>query len=192
MFPPVLSKADFVRRFHASEFGNRTRTWDTPGEFIAWGCRTIPDEISSSRDFPARFHLRNRVAGGETFYNLYWSECVAKWIDRPDKGTWYVGEMIDHSYQTIQGEVYRSPRGLELYYTRVQKPMRTALAEASTQVSGIIASLLLRYHLCPRSHDWLMELLDRYPDHVIEFSAFDKDVGMIPGLNAIIWEVRMY
>jgi len=37
-----------------------------------------------------------------------------------------------------------------------------------------------------------MELLDLYPDHVIEFSAAEVFVGDRPGRNAVVWEVRKY
>lgn len=184
MFPPVLTKIDFARRFLAGEFGNRTRTWDTRDEFASWVLNNDPHERG-------KYHLRNRVAGGETFYNLYWSEAVARWMEQKDKGSWYAAEMVDHSRQTIQGEVYYSDTGLTLYYTDVKAPMRTALAEKATQVSGIIASLLLRRYLCPNSYDWLQELFVCYPDHVVEFSSFERrGIGTLPQYNTIFWEVR--
>lgn len=186
MFPPVLSKTDFVRRFQSSEFGNRTRTWDTLDEFTAWVATHDPHERE-------RYHLRNRVAGGKTYYNLYWSECFAAWSDMENPSSWYVAEMVDHSRQTIQGEVYYSDTGLTLYYTDAKKPMRTALAEKAEQVSGIIARTLLRRYLCPNSYDWLQELFARYPDHVVEFSSFERrGIGTLPQYNTIFWEVRKY
>lgn len=186
MFPPVLSKADFVRRFLTGEFGNRTRNWDTLDEFTAWVATHDPHERY-------QYNLRNRVAGGATYYNLYWSECVARWLEQEDKSAWYVGQMITCERQTIQGEVYYSDTGLTLYYTDVKKPMRTALAEKAKQVSGIIAWFLLRHYLCPNSFDWLRELFDRYPDHVVEFSSFERrGIGTLPNYNTIFWEVRKY
>lgn len=186
MFLPVLSKADFVRRFSENEFGNRTQTWNTVDEFATWVQENDPRERN-------QYHLRNRIAGGATYYNLYGSECVARWMEQPDRSSWYAAAMVDHSRQTIQGEVWDSPTGLTLYYTDVKAPMRTALAEKSDQVSGIIARFLLRRYLCPNSYDWLWELLERYPGHVIEFTAFERrGIGTLPNYNTIFWEVRNY
>ena len=40
-------------------------------------------------------------------------------------------------------------------------------------------------------YEWLMQLLDTY-DSVVEFSAYDRAVGILPIRNTIIWEVRNY
>ena len=38
----------------------------------------------------------------------------------------------------------------------------------------------------------LMNLDDIFPDSIIEFSAYNTQVGNIPNRNTIFWEVRNY
>lgn len=189
-YPPVLTKRDFSSRFVANEFGNRTPTWETPDELLEYGRR-----FPRSSPVPGLYHLRNRVPGGKTYYNLQWSACVAAWLGQPDRGGWYVGQMIPPEVERtlrLQGEVRRAPWGLDLTYTRVKKPMRDALRERTETASGIIALELLRGSLGARDYDWLEVLLDRYDEHVVEFSSYGIEYGTLPGYSTVYWEVRAY
>lgn len=178
-YPPVLTKRDFTRRYAAGEFGNASPTWHDPVEF-------------GSQVRPGLFHLRNRVAGGATHYDLPWRTAYSLWLSMEDPTGWYVSGMAPTEGTLIQGEVMTTPRGLYLYYTTVAKPMRAALAERAESVEGIIALSLLRFYLCPNSYEWLSVLLERYPGHVVEFSTYDREWGTIPGFNTVYWEVRQY
>jgi hypothetical protein len=40
-------------------------------------------------------------------------------------------------------------------------------------------------------YDWLQELLEIYPDHVIEFSSYSVPVGNLQRC-LVVWEVRKY
>lgn len=57
---------------------------------------------------------------------------------------------------------------------------------------GITARQLLRRHLWSADLDCLDELLELYPDHVVELSAFSRAVGVQPCRNTVTWEVRAY
>lgn len=182
---PVLSKADFARRFAAGEFGNRTPTWMTLDEFIVGG-------------YEGLCHLRNRIASGNTHYDLRPDEVRYLWGQMQNPGQWYCAAMIPKDVEAsllIQGEVQQTPAwsgrcGLDLYYSQVALPMRQALAKESHQVSGIVALEMLQYYLCPNSMEWMRELLRRYEGHVIEFSTYSKPWGTLPNYNTIFWEVR--
>lgn len=185
---PVLSKLDFVKRYAKGEFGNAAPTWNTLDEFLASGYKGL-------------VHLRNRVKGGPTWYNvpsdsveLCYSEAVGAGIDR---SMIYFSAMAPTEKTVLQGEVMQTDInwnrcGLELYYTTVCKPMREALQEEAHRVSGIMASELLRLYLCPNSYEWLQVLLSRYPCHVIEFSTYSVKWGTLPNFNTVFWEVRSY
>lgn len=182
LYPPVLTKRDFVRRFRQGEFGNAGPVWDTPRDFIG-----VP--LGERKGL---YHLRNRVAGGSTHYNLTYGQALDGWRDTADYRQWYVSEMAPTEKTLIQGEVLETEKGLTLLHSRIAKPMREALAESSQSVSGIIAVSLLRSFLCPNSYDWLMTLLERYEGHVVEFSTYDTCWGTLPNFNSIFWEVRSY
>jgi hypothetical protein len=178
MFPPVCTKHDFIRRFRRGEFGNRGPVWDSLEEFRAARYR-------------GKVHLRNRIAGGSTHYNLSPEKCSALW-PRLGRG-YFAAAMAPHEANLLQGEARHGIGGLELYYSTVQNlPMRDALAARAETVAGIIAVNLLKSVFCPNSLDWFYVLLDRYPEHVIEFSCFSRYWGTVPRENVVIWEVRQY
>lgn len=179
-FPPITSKQQFVREYKKGTFGNRAPTWDTLEEYLRSNYRG------------GLLHLRNRVAGGETFYDLSPGELVEKWdrIDNPKN--FYCSAMAPHDKGLIQGEIQLGVTGLELYWAPALVPMREALAKEGKQVRGLLAVSLLKENLCPNSWEWLNVLLDRYPEHVIEFSSFSVCWGTLPNFNTVVWEVRLY
>ena len=180
-YKAVQTKIDFVRRYEGREFGNMSPTWGSLNEFLR-------------SDYRGLVHIRNRVAGGLTWYNVRPCEIVDKWYQAVGLTTspdlLYISAMCPTAKTVFQGEVQQSTEHLDLLYTTVAKPMREALAEYSRAISGIIAVAHLRHYLCANSYDWLMILLERYPHHVIEFSAFSVNWGTIPGYNTVFWEVR--
>lgn len=186
-FPPVLTKRDFVDRYIAGEFGNRSPTWPSIDDWVNADCPYAG----------GLFHIRNRVAGGPTYYNLKAGDLVRKWygmeMEGVDMTSYYLSAMAPTEQTTLQGEVQQSERGgLDLYYSCIAKPMRDALREAGYRATGLTAHALLDAYLCPRSRDWLRVLLDRYPEHVVEFSAYRRCWGSVPGYNTLFWEVRLY
>lgn len=186
-YPSVSTKKGFVRRYRNGEFGNRAPTWNNWEEFE----REYPDS------YPSRLHLRNRIAGGTTHYDLEWHEAKSLWNEYALKGlenNWYLSGMAPHQYNTIQGEIQEGiPFGLSLYYSlEPDLPMRDALAKSSHTAERMMAISYLKTFMCPNSWDWLKTLLDRYPCHVIEFSCFSINWGTLPNYNTVFWEVRNY
>lgn len=174
MYPPVLTKADFVRRYKAGEFGNHAPTWNTVKELEESG-------------YKGEVHLRNRVAGGATFYNLSVRMAVHLWKGK-ERG-YYCSGMAPHQYNLVQGELQD---GNITFTTEVGLPMREALAKRTQHARGIIANILLQQFMCPNSWEWLQVLLYRYPGHVIEFSTFSRNWGTLPNYNTVFWEIRLY
>jgi len=99
---------------------------------------------------------------------------------------------------TIQGEVMRNHQGLFLLYSRVKKPMNLALREHEERATGLTAKCLLESELWTSSYDDVMELLGYFststaePSAIVEFSAYNEEVGALRGRNTVIWEVRNY
>ena len=190
----VTTKADFVRRYQAGEFGNASPTWNTFEEFQIFTKEKYPTlaDVVGTQD---KYHLRNRVVGGTTHYNLNPRIAFGDWFEFVLKGEdkqWYCSQMAPTHLTTIQGEVQRTYRGLELFYSTVKKPMRDSLREGGKQVYGVSASAILRDYLPTKDHEWLMGLLEKYPDHVVEFSTFSREFGTVPGFKTVYWEVRKY
>lgn len=123
-------------------------------------------------------------------------EAVRRWRERV--GFFWGNETAPDDRATLQGEIRRAPGGLQFFgsersragYGRMIR-MRDALRVARSY-QGLTVLFLLRKHLSPPSLDDLMELLDLYPEAVIEFSAYDLQLGTCRGRNTIIWEVRNY
>ena len=189
-YPPIRTKTQFVRLYNEGEFGNRSPTWDSPEEFAyAHG-----GEIDNLRGL---YHLRNRVAGGPTKYNVSASSFKTDFLWMTvEKGVLlrdiYVSEMCPTECTLIQGEVMRNERGLYLYYSCVKKPMRDSLREGGREATGLVAKTLLEYYMDVNSYEWLNTLLDRYTGHVVEFTTLSRKWGTVPGYNSLFWEVRKY
>ena len=179
---PVLTKTDFVRRYLAGEFGNRAPTWDTLEQCLRSGYKGL-------------IHIRNRVKGAKTWYNVPHDRLKQAWLEAiqcfpPEK--LYLSAMAPTEKTVIQGEVQRGLWYLDLTYTTVRKPMREALAQECRTAKGLTAIRLLKTYLCPNSYEWLWYLLDEYEDHVVEFSTYSVCWGTVPGYNTVFWEVRKY
>lgn len=187
----VLSKRSFAERYNRcsgfaqSEFGNASSTWNNYDDWLAGDCRS------------GLFHIRNRVAGGPTFYKVEPDNMEATWqkaLRIQPASLWYISEQVPEYIEKslrLQGEVMLAPWGYELTYSTVRKPMRDALAEQTLTTRGLRALLLLQYAMDAVSYDWLQVMLDRYAGHVIEFSSYDYTWGTL-AWNTIFWECRLY
>lgn len=189
-FPPVNTKKDFVKRYAKGEFGNASPTWNDIEE---WFQKINPDGL---------YHIRNRIAGGPTYYNVPRDKVFKVWNNlitstNIDPSNLYISQMCPTEKTVIQGEVAYMNRelftgSLDLTFTTIAKPMREAFKELTLHVNGLSAINLLKSYMCYRSYEWLQILLERYPDHVVEFSTFSTRWGTIPGYNTVFWEVRNY
>ena len=178
--PSVLTKRDFVRRFLRNEFGNRTRTWDTLEEFLASG-------------YMGLVHIRNRIAGGPTYYNIAPEDLPAKFeqcLNIQPWSTWYLAEMAPNC-TIFQGEIQQGIGGYDLTYSLVNKPMREALRKQTLYVHGLRARLLMEHYLDPGDWDWIKSLMDEYENHVVEFSTYAVQCGTLDR-TTVVWEVRKY
>lgn len=183
---PVLSKRDCTARWARGEFGNKIPSWPSVEAFIEEP--NPPDDT---------FTVRCTVPGSPfCAYNLARHEVLAMAAEFVEEGadyrTLYVNQSATNDeLLTLQGEVMRGPRGLELRYSTARKKMRLALAEDEHNAHGLTALEILRSRLDATSLEWLEHLLDEYPDHVVEFSTWSCPMGDL-GWNTIFWEVRKY
>lgn len=180
----IASKSEMYQLYHRGAFGNRLCTWRDLEEFYA-------------SKFQRPVVLRYKGSGGgRVEYGVMPRDvpCVVEqWVKcGADPRLITLNELANDSDLILQGEVMRSTEHVSLRYSTVPAPMRVALAASQYHVGGLRAVSILRSTLDPTSFDELMDLLDRYPDSVIEFSTWGHDVGQIPHRNTVFWEVRNY
>ena len=180
----IENKADCNRLYFAGEFGNKLQTWPTWDEFA----RSSYQGYSVVRYAePASPFCR---------YDLESKEEAACWVSEAVSA----GAQRDlFSYQeqapdwliVLQGEVYRGVGGLWLTYSTVKAQMRPALKQKTEHAQGLAASMLLLRNLDIQSWDNLHDLLDRFDGAVVEFSCYERGLGLL-GWNTLFWEVRNY
>jgi len=184
----VQTKEQMYALLRAGCFGNCLRVWDSLEQVLASGYSGLVGLrcLAPGGPFEKRIPLS---LVPEHFERL----AVRGW--RPQ--SFVLTEWAPDQQLTLQGEVCRSLTHYELRWSSEKTDMRTALRRARIAF-GLDALHLLRSHMDAASYDDLQELLDLYrtpdhtPDHVVEFSCFSTCVGLIPGRNTVIWEVRAY
>lgn len=176
----IATKREFYRLWRAGLLGNRPRTFDTARELRRAVAQGFRGTVSARAD---------NVRSWKTRYRLTPDEALALAAQQP--GLTF-NESAPDEVLLIQGEVHRGVGGLYLRYdTTPNLKMKEAMARAK-DAWRLHAQGLLRQRMAPSSYDDVMELLDEYPGHVVEFSTHGVTCGDCPHRNTLIWEVRAY
>ncbi len=174
------SKSEFFERYVTGEFGNRPRIWK---------CLLDAQESGYKGLFSIR-HMQPQLA---CVYDIAASNIENhRFIASVNRGEAVLGETLPDDKLSIQGNVWIDETGLRLEYSREPRLRhREAMMQPNMRnAGGVTASLLLKENLDPPSHDDLMELLERFPNAIIEFSSYRVNVGVLPNRRTIFWEVR--
>ena len=102
----------------------------------------------------------------------------------------YFNETAPDEYILIQGELMQSDEHLDLTYSFEKASNRKALMNPSF-ARGLTAKMLIERYMDRDSLDDINEILESYPDHIIEFSTFSIKLGSL-NKNTIIWEIRKF
>jgi hypothetical protein len=182
----ITTKKEYYQLWKDLALGNRIAFFENYAEFAASGFNGLTS-----------IRYRIRTAPYKAFYVP--AEDVAKAVDgfvragaQADLFT-FNESTPDHKL-LFQGELQyldELGKGLTLAYNTRQCPMKEAM-EAPREVTGMRTKHFLGQYLNPKSLDMLMELLTIYPRDAIEFGVYACDLGVMPGHNTIIWEVRGY
>ena len=186
----ILNKKQNYALWQSGAFGNKLRAWRTVEEWRA-------------SEYPGLVVLRVLFAsgGGPCQYKLspaYLALEFSAWRLRGVSGDHImINEMAPDDSIVLQGEYLNDICAIEpcwgyFLHSRVQQPMRTALACESRISLGLQSDLLIREAMTPSSYDDWQMLLERYPGHVFEVSIYDRCLGDIPNRNALVWEIRKY
>jgi hypothetical protein len=139
-----------------------------------WGLRSmIPNDPAGVLDLP--------------------TASVEAWVTANLKAGFSISPMVDQ-WLTFRGEVLDGPGGLTLcgLFGLRDIKWRTAFARHLMTWEGVLATSILQQVMNENSYSDLWDLIERYPNHVIEFTCLDRCYGTIPHRNAIVWEVRDY
>lgn len=178
----VKDKTQMYEMLRAGLFGNTLRTWDTEEAYLASGYR-------------GRTSLRCKQPGVTFRHGLSHDEVLVAYhqcFEGCNPSEFVFCESAPDWAVTIQGEVQRGWEGLTLTGSHDKSNNREAMRNKPFQLYGLVAQITLQEFMDPASYDDVMELLELYPDHVVEFSTFSVSLGSIPGRNTVIWEVRLY
>ena len=175
----MATKDEMYTLLRRGAFGNTPETWRTARELIESG-------------YSGEVGIRNFGISGSFYPHL--SVLTALMIFEHIK---FCGQRAifsesapDH-LRTIQGEVCEYGGQIYFDYSFEKTNLRAAMKNATRSV-GLAARTILRSYLSPSSYEDLMAVLEVYPGHVVEFTAFESCVGSLRGRNSYTWEVRNY
>lgn len=197
----IRTKAEFYDLYYKFALGNTIRQWeyDEFKRLYLAGSPELPETIAVRVKLPnnpfMRYHLSLKGAL-EYVEQLKHEHGIAREL------TQFSEHAPDHVVK-LQGEICR-PDYSNLYLRYDDRcvqvsgpndpPCRIRYVLESNRVKhaiGLTAHLILKENMDGPSWDCLQELLQIYPDAVIEFAVYDKPVGVL-GWNTITWEVRNY
>ncbi len=184
----INNKDVAINKISSGVLGNHLRIWESVS--------AASEDIGYEAICTLRYKSVNVGGSSYCHYNVSVSEAknlIDSYVasERAVRERFFINESPDNSLMIIQGEVQRSYRGVDLWCSVEKLPMRQAL-ENGKSFSGVSSIAVLRRHLSPSSFDDLLELLDKYDNHVVEFGTYSYNLGNIKGRNTVIWEVRNY
>jgi len=179
----IRSKQQMYQLMERGALGNSFRIW-----------HNVEDLIQSGFDGP----LGIRCAGvpGLPYFHRLTIEQVIRKVEElkcfrcPIK----IYEASQDEYITIQGEICEIDGLLVAELSRAKTHQRAALvAERITYYGLQVWDVLSRVGLLTEVDlNDLHMLLDTYPNHVIEFTAYEILVGQLLGRSHVVWEIRFY
>ncbi len=190
MKEPVLTKADMYRRLAAGEFGNTIRQFFSPTEWA-----THPDS-----DRFEWWGVRTMTPGGPCRLNCPAVEVWPTGRKFIADGHYVNISMMVDKVATVTAwlELWDSPTGLVVegieWPQTPEWTWRNSMPDPAKRKrwEGVAARHVLARHLNQNSVEDVRELLDGYPDHVLELSALDRCIGSVPHRNHVTWELRLY
>jgi len=181
----IDTKKDFYLLYNKGLFGNRPLCWNTHKELLNSTWRNAVC-IRSTKG----------TARSNTRFDVPFCELEKELEDLRNTGVkdseMSFNQSMPNDKIIIQAEIKRTQFGLYLLYSTIKKPMNLAFKEEIKHAFGLEALLILQTHLFPQSYSDIMNLLEMFPESVIEFGTYSIHVGDLPGRNTIIWEVRNY
>jgi hypothetical protein len=183
----ITDKRQMYDLLAAGRLGNTTQQWF---DLDVW-------QSSPEADRFKWWGVRTLTPGGPCRLNCPNHEVAATALKFMDAGhRCNISIMLDRVCRvTLWCDIWDSPTGLVVY--GIEHPpeggsWRALMPTQGKHWTGTAARMLLKRHLNPNSLDDVFELFERWPGHVLELSACDRPMGVLPDRNAIHWEMRLY
>jgi hypothetical protein len=191
MKEPIRDKKTMYTLLAAGELGNTVPQWFDAADWFVdprawkyewWGVRSMtpggPCKLNCHRD--------DVFSTGDYFQRTGHSFNISPMIDKFCTVTAWLELWDSPSGLVVEGIEYPDTVGGWTW--------RNSMPDVSKrrQWHGTASRLVLRRHLNANSYDDVLDLLQQYPDHVVELSATDKCFGTVPHRNHFMWEVRQY
>lgn len=186
MRDPITSKRQMYDPLSRGMLGNTIRQffsveeWRASGEaelYPAWGVRTL------APGGPCRLYCPTAEVEATASLPEYRAAGVN------------ISMMVDSVRRnTLMADLFMGTHGLELYGIVNPPPgtnWRKDMPSMGRTYRFTAVRCILESVLTPSDREDLSELLEMYPGHVVEFSAYDRPVGIYPHRKAVVWEVRI-
>ena len=186
---PVKTKTDMYRRLTAGEFGNTIKQYfdieewayfSSPAPF--WGVRTMTPGGPCRLNCPAM----EVAATAEGFESAGHKVNISLMVDTVATVTAWLEVWDSPTGLVVEGIEYPDTAGGWTWRNSMPDPAKRRRWE------GVLARMVLKRHLNADSYDDVWRLIEDYPDHVLEFSTLDRNMGTVPGRRHIVWEIRQY
>jgi len=182
----ITSKKQFYELWKGLRLGNRIAVFENVKEFLKSG-------------WTGSISIRYREAGSP--YKAFHVPAhkvldkVAEFVKQgANENLFTFNESAPDDCLLIQGEVqyvYETGNGLTLTYNTKKCSMKEAMIDPLT-ATGLKAKMIMEYYMKPKSYEMIKDLFELYPDDVIEFGVYGRNLGIMSGHNCIIWEIRGY
>lgn len=181
----IKNKNQYFSFFEKGFFGNKPLTW-----------KSLEDLEKSDWKGQVTIRSKKGIARSKTKYNVpieKIQETIHEMVkEGMQKNDLTFNQTMPDDKLAIQGELMLTEKGMYFLYSKEKDKMNIALSANSSHAIGIEVKFLLEKYLSPSSISDLYELLELFPDSVIEFSAYEINLGNQPHRNTVIWEVRNY
>lgn len=101
-----------------------------------------------------------------------------------------IWECAPHNLLAIHAEVCKTDNGYSCRYSFEKCPMREAFKIRSFNIEGKSVPPCFAY-MDAIGKEQLLDILDRFPDHIVELSCFNAQLGE-SWSNTVFWEIRPY
>ncbi len=194
----VPNKSTMYRLLGSGRFGNRQMNYPI-ADSEDWMCICNNHKVNQGAPHPL-WALRYKKPGYRQWscYDLppqiVWPTYCDYIAEGADPTLFNLTPMQDDTAIVVQGEIQRSAQhGWCFRVSKEKKPMNVALGGSQVEHHfGPGYWLYLKQIMTAIDYEDINELLDTFPDAVIEFSVYNQQVGNCPNRKTIIWEVRNY